>query len=795
MYGKSLELYQLKIFISYTHDGEEYVNNLEKDLKTQDITLYIYKKCVKPGEMWLKSIDEQLYQSDYCFGVITKDYTPSIGGDEAYAIISDGLSKKNMKFIPLFFIPIKEVKSIIIPALSGYDFSTDYKSGLYELIKFLKSEIIENPEELLTRIESDEPNNANPFRRTRTEFFFDDYKLLANAFAEPEKDKYDMIKESKPVIIFGGRGSGKTMILKSLIPEVIFSRYNIKTIQDAKKLGIDYFGIYFRLKRASFLIYDYHYIVEMGFIKTGIQKDYKLYLELIEKLKNNKIEDEPILTNGLNAAWVISVCEFNLKILQTVLENIKKLNDEKSLDLSYKLEEEITVLILDKLSIANTNIRNFNDLLSLVDKELKKIKNFSLNMAIPYAKPIIDWCQTDIEFLDAIFKILINKLPDFSNLRIYLLFDEFENLRPYQQTIINEWIKTSRYFTVKVAAKFEGMYTNKTLQGQPLQNGQDYLTWQLDYSLNDDNKDRYKEFLFKICKNLLTIEDYKEKDIKKILVEPKELELPEELINSEIKNIRISGGQDFDNAKLSDYRSKLEIAAIFRLLRKKEKVEGRTGKKKIYAGFDTYTYISSGIIRIFLNLAGMAFYKAEDNGLNIKNGETIPVEYQTWAANIVSKAWLEKIPDNSEEYGDKIYQFIIDVGDIFRERLLYHQTEPETLTIGLLDPYNLDSYYHLKQILAYSVRESILYERMESSSMKPKKLNNAQSKEYLLNRIYSPILEISYRSRWPRSCGFTTTELSLLLDYHEREKIKKQLLKKQHGKNRSLDTKLLSSFE
>jgi hypothetical protein len=37
------------------------------------------------------------------------------------------------------------------------------------------------------------------------------------------------------------------------------------------------------------------------------------------------------------------------------------------------------------------------------------------------------------------------------------------------QKIINEWVKTANNFVVKIGSKFEGMYTNLTLQGQQLQ--------------------------------------------------------------------------------------------------------------------------------------------------------------------------------------------------------------------------------------------------------------------------------------------------------------------------------------
>jgi len=632
--------------------------------------------------------------------------------------------------------------------------------------------------------------------RVRAEFFYDDYKLIASAFAEPEKEKYDMVREAKPIIIFGGRGSGKTMILKSLTPEVVISRLDVDTFQKAKERGINFFGIYFRLKKGSLLLYDYHPIVEMGFLKTGLEKNYELYKKLTEKLENNQLDSEPILTAGINAAWTISLNEINLKILKTTLQNLKKLQNEHFINIDRTIEEEIVKRIMEKLDPStNSSIRTFNDLIKFINRELRKIEQYLQNLAIPYATPEANWCKTGIDFLDEIYEILTNQVDDLTNTHVYLLFDEFENLRPYQQTIINQWIKTARNFTVKVASKFKGMYTNMTQEGQALQDGEDYWSWRLDYNLfNKKERKLYQNLLLKICSNLLDIENYEEKNIRKILDEPK-LELPREVIDGEIKKIREAAGLEFLPEKLPEYRNKLELAAIFRLLRKREKVEGRKSRKKIYAGFETYTYLSSGIIRIFLNLVGMAFYKAEDEGVNIKKGEKIPIEYQTWAAYVVSKAWLEKIPVNLEEYGERMYQFIVDLGDVFRERLLYHPTEPETLTIRLVDPYNLTSSYLLNSVFSYAIRESILYERKETSSMKPKQATKPQPKEYVLNRIYSPILEISYRPRWPRGSEFTTSELIGLLTPDKRDEIKRKLQRKQHGNMGREKEKTTSLFE
>lgn len=786
----------MKLFISFTDDGEEHAKKLEKDLKDQNIATWIYKSCIRLGQIWLKEIDEALYQVDYALGVVTENYLNSIGGDEAYAKISEGLRKKEIKFIPLFFIPPEKIKSVILPAIQGIDFSKDYENGLNELIKFLKLEERESSKELLTKIES--PESPNPFRRVRAEFFHDDYKLLALAFAEPEKEKYDMLREFKPILIFGGRGSGKTMVLKSLTPQVVISRLKVKTFQDAKKEGINFFGIYFKLKKGSLLIYDYHPIVEIGFLQTKLEKNYELYKSLMAKLEKNQLISEPVLTAGINAVWVMSLNEINLKTLKTTLQNLKKLEMENFITISRTEEEEVTKQIIDKLNPSTTvrsAIRTFNELINFIDGELKKIERYLQNLALPFATPEVNWCQTGTDFLDEVYELLTNNIDVLKNTRVYLLLDEFENLRPFQQTIINEWIKTARNFTVKVASKFEGMYTNMTQQGQPLQDGQDYFSLELDYDLFDDNKkEQYQCLLSKICRNLLTVEGYKEKDIKKILEEPK-LELPREVIDEEIKNIREAAGLKFSQEELPEYRNKLEVAAIFRLLRKREKVEGRKSRKKIYAGFETYTYLSSGIIRIFLNLVGMAFYKAEDAGIDVKNGGKIPIDHQTWASYVVSKVWLEKIPANLEMYGEIMYQLIVDLGDIFRERLIHHPTEPETLTIRILDPLNLNSSGALSNLLSHGVKESIMYERKETSSMKPKQSTRPQPKEYVLNRIYSPTLEISYRPRWPRGSEFTVSELISLLDPTKRENTKRKLQQKQHDNEKTDKEKMQSLLE
>ncbi len=771
----------MRVLISYSSsDGASYATKLEAEFKKQNLRYWIDCHAIKKSEMWLEEIDNALSADvDVVLGVITNDYLSSIGGKEAYATLSKQFRDGSIRFIPLFFIDPKKCRSVIITAINGFVFKDDFNEGLLKLLNYLKSEEGENPLEILTQIEN--PQSFNPFRRVRTEFFYEDFKLLANAFAEPEKEMYELIQEAKPVIIFGGRGSGKTMILQSLLPEVISSRFNYKTFGDITSHGTNYFGLYFKLERGSLMFFDNEFIVRLGFLACNLKLDYEQYLKLIELSRTDKINDHPIIKPGMQAAIVITINELNLKILKTVITKIKKFSTDDFIKVDRTSEEKISKRIVSTLDTTiKDDVRTFDDLLEFIKGELKKIGQYIQDISLPHSSPKVDWCKTQKDFLDDIFEIISEEIPEFSNIRYYLLFDEYENLCSFQQLIINEWIKTSKKFTVKIASKFECMYTTMTLQGQSLQDGQDYFSWQLDYNLFDQqNTSQYQKLLIDICSKLLKLEGFDEHIISNVLAEP-ELELPYEIIDEEIKKIRIQAQMEYNVSKIADYRDKLEAAVVFRLLRKREKVPGRMRRKKVYAGFDTYTYLSSGIIRIFLNLLGMAYYKAEAEKINIKQGDKIPVQAQTWAAYKVSQAWLEKIPDNVEENGEEMYQLIVDLGDIFRERLLSHPSEPETLVINLKDPYNLKNSPYLNKIISHSVMESIFYERKASSATISKTVYESKSKQYVLNRIFSPILRISHRARWARGCEFSTSELAILLDPNKKQNVKKEILQRQH---------------
>lgn len=641
-------------------------------------------------------------------------------------------------------------------------------------------------EDLLSRVEGE--GSSNPFSRVRAEQFKDD-KLLARAFAEPMSSVYSLVKSLSPTVILGGRGSGKTTILKSMTPEILLIRYNKNSLRELKAQGINYFGFYFKLESGSLSIHDNDTITSVILRNNPDSYTSQNYSKIFEQVERREFLD-PMIRGGVLRCRHISLQEMNLKILKAIIEYLQSVNDQGQRFMSISRSEESRVVeeILSLFGIFDDSPKNFGTLLRVIDAELSKISRYLQEVVFSYLnKQEASWVPTTADFLDTAIGKLVHKIEELDGIQFYLLFDEFENLMWFQQEIINEWVKTSSNFTVKVASKNNGIYSSDTIERQSLQQGHDIHTVQLDYDLTDVRDfSEYKDLLKRLSTNLLRIAGYRCTDIQYILSDPDFIEVPEEQIRAEIKHIRQTRRLKFSEDNFKKYKEKLEIAAVFRILRKEKRL-------KTYHGLSIFAYLSSGIIRAFLNLAGMAINFAEESKLNMSRDFHIPAETQSRAAFIVSKVWLERVPKqyNFGRNGSKMYELILDIGEILRRKLLKDPNEPETLAISIRNPDLLEdpSFSDLRHLLDKAVRESLLMERIESDTPLPKDPLKNKTRDFSLNRIYAPVLRLSYRTRW-RGFKLRTEEFARLIDHSERDRTKLMLLNRAPGRGIEDDSSL-----
>jgi hypothetical protein len=178
-------------------------------------------------------------------------------------------------------------------------------------------------------------------------------------------------------------------------------------------------------------------------------------------------------------------------------------------------------------------------------------------------------------------------------------------------------------------------------------------------------------------------------------------------------------------------------------------------KHKKYYSFNTFAFLSSGIVGNFIELCRRAFQYAEfeNKDLLIKEG-TISKEQQAKAASDFAKAELEQI-SRIETYGNYIHKFINNIGNNFRD---FHNDEkiryPETNQFSA-DIDNVSD-QKFKDAFNAAIKWSVIQKKPNIQQPSPgKHLKDI----YTINRIYSPSFQISYRTRGGYSVKLTALDI------------------------------------
>ncbi|MCA9218424.1 MAG: hypothetical protein KDB27_35385, partial [Planctomycetales bacterium] len=250
-------------------------------------------------------------------------------------------------------------------------------------------------------------------------------------------------------------------------------------------------------------------------------------------------------------------------------------------------------------------------------------------------------------------------------------------------------------------------------------------------------------------------------------------EIEDEKILEEVLKLLKVEQEEFDSwgkkkqaSKITYYRE----AAIYRQLYGKS---GRRTKKR-FSGHRDLAFISSGVIRFFQEILGMAYYLQSNEGSSAVSA--IEPRHQSLAVHTVSSHNLATLSRNVESYGEQLKYFLLDLGDCLRQKLLHHSKEPEAARIAIRDPESLssDRYTFLNMMLNLGVKEGVFQTVDGRPGIRPKHVEDPQPVEINIARIYAPALQTSPRLRWPSpvSCA----ELLGLLDEHERRSTKRKII-------------------
>jgi len=622
---------------------------------------------------------------------------------------------------------------------------------------------------------------ANSLSQNRAEEF--GYDLSKDFVLPPIYEALDFKKSIKPKIFIGGRGCGKTMLLRYLSHQTSFSKSkkNI-SVEDIKNIGL-----YWKV--------DTHMVHQLQ--KRGLEDD--IWQSAFEHI--------------VTLFSCLEVCKSLESIANSKFESFGK--------------DEIDVLDINFLN--EIGIDAPKSLYQLKDYFKSKISEFEL-----WLRNVRKGSAPQF-FPRSFISLLVNKLRNengqFKNSIFNIYIDEYENLVEYQQEIINTWVKHSESPIVfHLAMKRNAFRTKKTVGSESLTELHDYRVHDLEdypegkkgfmvfaaeillyrlqgqvnfkgYDFNpnilidptgfDERKSKvYRSNILEIVESIFP--SLSKKDLANIIADDKNLihRLFEKL--NQILKIKKSSLTARDFIFYDDLRiSLISLSLLHRDTIKPEVILGEIQKFKLgkpsnfnnstdwiqnnfvgsylyfysglnrvcplYTGFRTFCEMSNGNIRHLTELCYKTFLRASDSNTADMIVEIwkITVDHQAQAAKQASTTFLNEIKTFGR-YGNQLHTFVQRLGTLFS---LAHknprQSEPEqnhfSIVEGAKGSKNSDT------LLNEAIKWSVLF---ENKSTKKKSDHNPDYSEYVLNPIYSPYFHISYRKK--RKLDFSLDTLDTL---------------------------------
>lgn len=546
-------------------------------------------------------------------------------------------------------------------------------------------------------------------------------------FAAP--NYFTSLKNNCPCILQGGRGTGKTTVLRGLSYQGQYALLN-KDMQCFDKN--EFVGIYYRVNTNHVHAFQGRDIEEGDWSRL-----FAHYFNLL-------------------ICWEIS------KYLRWHQE--KDNSDEE-------LDAHACCLIATSLHIKK-EITSFDSLCQELESAMYAFQSDINNIG--------DKEIPRLSMLGDPIKLFVEQALNLRQMKgkmFYLLIDEYENLTDSQQQAINTLLKhVPETYTFKIGVREMGWRVKYT------QNKEELLNEPADYSLiniskefsSDDKKNKFAKFAKDVCDRRISELFEGEEDARNFSIEDALPGLPIER-ESELLKITTSdyyqdfmeyerkSGRIFDlhplykfflaywadihhkriESIVKDYEQKTQKWDVrydnykYGLLFKIRRGRGAGGIQKYYAGWNTYVKLANGNIRYLMELVYRAYYiyLQEDGDIT----KPIPYDKQTAAAHDVGWRNLAEL-EGAWKKGVQITKLVQALGSLFAKIAAYRgMIAPELVQfdiVGELLP-------QTEELIDASVMNLALI-RMSTNKMTGKEIKTYQ---YSLHPIFAPYFQFSFRRK------------------------------------------------
>lgn len=562
--------------------------------------------------------------------------------------------------------------------------------------------------------------SRNPFRHLRAEYFEDRPDLLADAFAPPEAFKAGALEDMKPSLLEGSRGTGKSMLLLSLRAR----NYLLRHKQSTRRFRI--FGFYLKLSRGAIC-------------NTGAVANVDSSLLEVPQRDAIQIAD-------------IAAQEIVIQLLESLFSEIAYCIFQRFIDCDSAAERTLASRADSYLfDTASGPAASLDELLEKLADAHRRVADFVRRRFIYDEHPAVPAATFDLELLKRVLTLVRRCIPSLKDTMFVALLDEYENLFPYQQRIVNGFVKFGPpHVSVKVAKKLGIGDNSGTTSGQELQEIHDYTRITLVYDVEDsDQRSAYYDLLRRIVRKMLSGEHFDSVGVEELLPTDTSPEVPDAEFGAELIKLCKVSQPEFDGwaqERRLERRTYYGEAVTYRVLLGKK---GRHADKR-YSGFEQLAFLSSGVIRYFQEILGVAYHLEFGTGTPKADAFVLPPAVQSKAVHLVSQHNLTALSRNVEQDGETLKYFLMDLGDCLRQKLLKHGSEPEAARLTIKDPETLTekTMAPLKRLLEVGEREGVFQTKEGLPAFKPKHASDPQPSEFNICRIYAPVLQISPRLRW-----------------------------------------------
>ncbi|MCH5263718.1 MAG: hypothetical protein J1F42_12460 [Lachnospiraceae bacterium] len=468
-------------------------------------------------------------------------------------------------------------------------------------------------------------------------------------FAAPSY--FTSLKDKRPCVLMGGRGTGKTTVLRGLSYKGQYALNN----DDIDKFDLNsYIGVYFRCDTNH-----------------------------VHAFSGKGIDDE---------TWMkIFAHYFNLILTSEILEFIawhKELKPDDDV-----LPKHACCLIATSLHLGD-DISDYRRLMNVLEMAMYKFQADINNIA--------DGNMPKLSLAGDPIKIVTEqarKLKQFRDKTFYLLIDEYENLLDSQQKIVNTLLKhIPQSYTIKIGVREMGWRVKHTMNPhESVIDPADYVLFNIVGEFIDETPDKFESFARNVCQ--LRIKDLLEEDGVDFNIEQALGNLPyeEEAVKLGVEQTSLyenileyekESGMNLDVSPLykfflsywSENHNRMledEIADYlsntttwntryenykYSLLFKIRTGRGSSGIQKYYAGWNTFVKLANGNIRYLMELVYRSYYLYLQEGGDI--AEPISADIQTKAARNVGWKNLTEL-EGAWNNGAQLTRMVQTLGTIF----------------------------------------------------------------------------------------------------------------------------------